>query len=344
MTRRLLVFTLALASVAPFAAVGAVAAGGAMQAPTGDRGWRTVAAGGRTCVEDQTGADRNCLPQNIGQITDLRETEQGWVAAGQLPAANGRDVVLFRSTSKDIERLASLPEASVPRGRPRLATDGTRLLGMVWLEGASQAELEVRAAEWLGRDWGPVVTVSPVGPGSQVAPTVTVLDDGRWLLLWTAFDGQDDETLWSLYDGGLWSAPAAVHENNTTPDIVPTVLATRRGAIAAWSWLDGRDYRLRTAFFDGSSWRLDPPTGGRGAVDARLIATAGSYLLTLQTVVPEEWVTYELDAEGRQLRRAAIPNSSNERPTIHLEESGISFRWLGGELPRELLAPWETAR
>jgi hypothetical protein len=224
-----------------------------------------------------------------------------------------------------------------------LVTDGARLLGLVWLEGGRQEELAVLFAEWLGDDWGPVGTVSPAGTGSQVAPTVTVLADGRWLVLWTAFDGSDDETMWSVLDGVRASAPARLHEDNETPDILPAVLATRRGAVAGWSWLDGRDYRLRIASFDGRSWRLEPPRPGRGADGPRLLAAGDTSLHVTSTVVPEEWLVLELGPRGEVLRRAAVPVDRPDPPIVESTGGGVVLRWPGDEPLVEIFVPWEDA-
>jgi hypothetical protein len=99
---------------------------------------------------------------------------------------------------------------------------------------------------------------------------------------------------------------------------------------------------LRTAFFDGSKWRLDPVAPGRGAVDARLLATGATYLLTFQTVVPEQWVAYELDARGRVLHRAVAPGSTVGLPIVEFVGNGVAFRWPSGETAREVLAVWES--
>lgn len=312
----------------------------ALEAPSGERGWWVAEVADQVCVRDRMGETSSCWPQSLGQVTSLRETAAGWIAAGS--RAVDRELFLFRNAGNGLEVIAPPSGGTTPRGRPALIADETRLQGLVWLEGVSQDVLEVRAAEWLGASWSEVATVSPAGPGSQVAPAVTVLDDGSWLLVWTAFDGEDDETVWSLYDHGRWSAPGLLNEDNTTPDIVPAVLSTKRGAIAAWSWLDGRDYRLRTAFFNGTSWRLDPPFAGRGALGVRLADVFGTILLSFETVVPEQWVIIELDATGRALRRASLAHPGGERPLVASEGSEAVFSWLDGESTREVAVVWDS--
>lgn len=338
--RRNLVISSVLALLLPALA----AAQTALQAPSGSSAWWAADVADAICVSDREGERRSCWPQSVGRLTDLRETTRGWIGAGEVSSAGYRDLFLVHDEGRGVEFLTPPTAGEVPRGRPVLLSDDSQLLGLVWLEGAAQAEFVVRAAQWLGDDWGEAVTVSPAGPGSQVAPTATVLDDGRWLVLWTAFDGHDDETVWSVRDNGRWSPPAPLNKDNAAPDILPAVIATREGAVAAWSWLDGSDYRLRTAFFDGSNWRLDPPFGGRGSLDARLVATAGTYLLSFQTVVPEEWVALELDEDGRALHRASVAvGEANGRPQVDFQGGGVVFRWVAEETQREVAVAWETA-
>ncbi|MDH3403958.1 MAG: hypothetical protein OES32_04805 [Acidobacteriota bacterium] len=310
-----------------------------VQARSGERGWYARTDAGEACVADRGDGAASCWELAPGgRLSDLAETSDGWLAAGWEHDGRDLDVFVVRASGAGRERLPAVPSRHSPRGRPRLVVEHGRLLGIVWLEGASQPVLEVRAAQWLDGAWGPVLTVSPRGVGSQVAPDVTVLEDGRWLALWTAFDGSDDETLWSVYDGASWSAPHRLHEDNAVPDITPVVLVAGGGAIAAWSSFDGRDYRLRTAFFDGRSWRLGPPLAGRGATRAELSLAAGSTLLRYHTVVPEEWVGVELDPRGRVLRRAALASGRLESPWVGSAGSGVTFRWPPAA---EVLAPWE---
>lgn len=315
-----------------------------LQTPSGERGLRTEETAEGTCILDKQGDLLTCWPREQGHITDLRETTRGWVAAGHSLGFADRELFVIRDFGDGVERLAAPEEGEGVRGRPELVTDGARLVGLVWLEGSVQAELEIRAAEWLGGGWGSTMTVSPKGQGAQLAPAATVLDDGRWLLLWTAVDGQDDEVMWSLFDRGAWSSPLRVHEDNVMPDVMPVVVATPKGAIAAWSWLDGRDYRLRTAFFDGSSWRLDEPYAGRGGLEPHLERASGVFLLSFKTVEPEAWVACELDPWGRLLHRAAVPRASVARPTVEFAGNGVAFRWPGSSTQLEILATWDAER
>jgi hypothetical protein len=306
--------------------------GQTLQARSGDAAWRALSAGGNHCVADRDGDREACWPADPGStLTDLAQIGDGWIAAGSTPGVPGSALFLVQGDGSRIERLAPPPGASASRGRPQLVTDGDRLHGLIWLEGETQEVLEVRAAEWLGTAWAPSETVSPVGAGSQVAPSATLLADHRWLVLWTAFDGNDDETRWSAWDGGQWSSPAPVHEDNTVPDITPSVLATGEGALAAWSWFDGRDYRLRLAYFDGKSWQERKVESGRGVAWPRLVTSRGDWLVSFSVVIPQAWVALALDARGRVMDRTEVASDATVEPWCDSAGFGVRFEWPGEE-------------
>ena len=171
-----------------------------------------------------------------------------------------------------------------------------RLVGLAWLAGAGVRETAVWASAWSGLDWSQPELVSPVGPGTQIAIDGAVLADGSWLLVWSAYDGNDDEILWSRRVAGRWSVPAVVHEPNETPDITPAVVATGRGALATWNWWDGGTYRVRLARFEDRGWRELEFSSPAGAVDPGLTAEGDGALLLYRTVVPSTWMLQELDS------------------------------------------------
>jgi hypothetical protein len=317
-------------SLLSLALLAAPVGGQTLQTRTGDAGWRALTADGSHCVADGAGAREICWPADPGSmLSDIAQVGAGWIAAGATPGARGSRLFLVRGDGARIERLEPPPGASASRGRPQLLTDDDRLRGLVWLEGERQEVLEVRAAQWLGTTWTPPQTISPTGVGSQVAPSATLLADQRWLVVWTAFDGDDDETRWSTWDGERWSPPAPVHEDNKVPDITPSVLATGDGAVAAWSWFDGSDYRLRLAFFDGRSWQERKAESGRGVGSPRVTTSRGDLLLSFSSVVPQVWVALELDAAGHVVRRTELASGQTTDPWVDSLGYGVRFEWPG---------------
>ena len=155
-----------------------------------------------------------------------------------------------------------------------------------------------------------------------------VLEDGSWLLVWTGFDGEDDETLFSHKVQGIWSTPELVHADNQVPDITPALVALSDGAVAAWSWFDGGDYRIKTARFDGQDWTVNEAIGGKGSVYPTLVSTELGAQLLFHSVSPEAWTVVEVDATGLLSRITSLPKSTRSRPLL-LDPTAdeVRFAW-----------------
>jgi hypothetical protein len=260
--------------------------------------------------------------------------ESGWIAAGTrpVPGADGqRDLVLFRGEGPTITELpvpagraASLRQEPLP-----LIEDG-RLAGLVWLEGDTRRSFGVRFAAWNGSGWDEPRQIAAPGPGSQLALTAARLADGSWLLAWSAFDGQDDEIVWSRGRDGAWSRPQRVAAGNQVPDITPAVTAAGRGAFLAWSRLQEGEYRVVVSRFQNGKWSPPEPAGPAGSVFPSFeapVRDAGEPLLLFRTAEPRGWVAVELDTAGRPARTAAILSAERSRPLVSLESGSASFRW-----------------
>src|SRR5690606_27472122 len=109
--------------------------------------------------------------------------------------------------------------------------------------------------------------VAAPGPGSQLALSGAVLRDGSTMLVWSRFDGEDDEIFWSRHDGRRWSAPARLAHDNRVPDVTPVVAPLGDGAVVAWSRFGQGTYHLTTAHWSrAAGWSAGERTGPRGSV------------------------------------------------------------------------------
>ena len=260
----------------------------------------------------------------------------GWVAAGSAPDASGRSrLFVLRGDVGNEGASRPLPEPPGQEGRerrgPALLVDGGRLAGIAWLEGDDGRTLSVRAAAWTGTRWLAPERVSFPGPGSQLALAGAVLADGSWLLAWSAFDGQDDEIVWSLHAGGAWQPVKRVYRNNAVPDITPALAATADGgALLAWSRFDGKGYQLRLARFDRAGdgrWADEHAAGPSGSLYPVFVGGGGTpRLLYLDAAAPRSWSLLDLDATGRVKAKASIA-SSLERPVVSFEGGQVRMRW-----------------
>ncbi len=272
---------------------------------------------------------------------------RSWVATGTrlLPGGKGSELVLAIGDATS-SRSVQPPGGRTARERaaPQPLLERGELAGLLWLEGTDRGHFAVRAALYDGGRWGRAETVSPVAPGSQLAPAVAVLGDGTWLAVWSRFNGHDDDVVWSVRRAGGWTAPRTVHAPNAVPDITPAVLASGRGALIAWNTFDGSDYRLEIARFESGEVSPAATVGGPGWIfpDLAPAANADGALVRCQQADPQSWVVLELDGEAR-VRRVATAALSTERgrPLLRAgSERGVAVTWSGDGADETL--PWRV--
>lgn len=325
---------------------------------------QTLDAGGGLYATQIAG--RALLRQPSGRVGELElppgtvlrrldALDGGWLASGEISAPGVVDLLLLRA---EAGATASVPAPPNTAGEPLRAgpaplVENGRLAGLAWLEGAGVRRTAVWAASWSGLDWSQPELVSPVGPGTQIALAGAVLADGSWLLVWSAYDGNDGEILWSRRVGGAWSEPALVHPPNDFPDVTPALVPTGRGALVAWNGYDGTRYRVRLAAFEDGGWRELEAGGPAGAVRPDLVPREGGAALLFRTVVPSGWTLVELDERGTPLRRAAVETETILRPGLAPPADAAGdlgrgldwgFEWPGETLaePRRVEVEWQT--
>ena len=315
-----------------------LAASAAPAQPDAVQAW----SGGRTAVAWAT--DRGVvlelpegrrleLPAPAGSGVDsLTARSGGWAAAGTFRAADGRRRLWIAAAGKGDAK--TLPEPGGQAGTLRqgpvlLAADG-HLAGLAWLEGDGQRALSVRAAPWKDGRWSRPELVSGVGSGSQLALAGAVLADGSWLLAWSAFDGRDDEVVWSRRAEGRWQRVERLSPDNDVPDVTPDLLPAPGGALAAWSRFDGSDYRLVVARLADGRWGEERTIGEAGSLYPSFgLEAAGPYLLYL-TARPRGWALLGLDEAGTVRSRAAAASERAARPALVAGAEGrMGLRWPG---------------
>ena len=250
--------------------------------------------------------------------------------------------MLFTAAAAAPGATAELRELPAPRtaaavvGGPVVVHAAGALRGLAWLEGASEDRLAVRFAAWNGAGWSGGETVAAPGPGSQLALSAAVLDDGSTLLAWSRFDGQDDEIFWSLRRDGAWSAPRRLEADDAVPDVTPSVAAAPGGAVAAWAAFDGTGYRVYAARFDGTAWSAPRAVGPAGSAfpsfESDPSAPLGVATLLFHTARPRGWTVIQLGSDLAPLRRAhtATAAAVTARPRlVAADGAGPVLRWAG---------------
>lgn len=332
----------------PFRLAAFAAAGLCLALPAAAARPVAVTEGGNVRVV--VGETTVALPATAGlAIDNLAGSAEGWVAAGTIADAG---FAVFAGDLADARRLPAPPHgrAALRQEPLPLLDDAGGLAGLAWLEGETARSLAVRFAAWDGTGWQPPVTVSAPGPGTQIALAAAALADGTLLLAWSAFDGSDDEVMWSAWDGRAWSRPARLAADNAVPDITPALAAADGGALAAWSRFDGTTYRVVAARFAEGRWsapRTVAPGGSLypGFEPAPAGQAAAAPRLLVRTAAPRGWMVVELDREGSAQRAAFVAAAEGERPVLLPSAAGgeVTLDWPGRDLPARSAA-WEVVR
>lgn len=286
-------------------------------------------ARGRASVE-RKGAARQRLPLRSTEIlTTIAETRGGWTAAGIRGEDSASKLILVHRSNQGTGRLAAPALQRHPlQLRPALAVRGEELEGVAWLEGTDLTSLSVRAASWASGEWAEVTVVAPPARGSQTGLVATVMEDGKWLLAWSAFDGRDDEILWSIGRDGDWSVPQRLDRNNSVPDIMPTVVSTPDGALLSWSRMIDGQYQLLLSRLGANGWSRPQVIGPPGSIEPGFSLLDGQLLLLYRHAWPQAWAVTELSPKGRALRLAVVSDDGKSRPVL-MGSSGenVELRW-----------------
>lgn len=301
-----------------------------------------LASGERISLPLPRGAEVETAVYLQGGLTD------GWLAAGIRPDSEGRSEIFLLTGDDDAATELPPPpgRASAVRRQPLPLIEEGRLAGLLWLEGDSRTSFGVRFAEWKEDGWSAQQTVAAPGPGSQLALTTARLADGTWLAAWSAFDGTDDEIVWSRRGrDGAWSPVHRVAAGNQVPDITPALTATRDGALLAWSRFDGRDYRVAVSRFRNGAWTQPEFAGPAGSLYPSFEpAPRGQVWMLYRMAEPRGWTLAELDSRGRPMRQAAVKTATaaSERPVVQATGNRPALAWPArGE---RLALRWEKAR
>lgn len=347
-----------------------------LQSGTGTTGWVLEARAGAATLRH--GELRQTLsPGGSAEFSDLAARGDAWMVAGNRKTITGRsNLFVYLGQGDRRSELEMPPSVSHDRVAPVLlvqrseavASSGQELLsgldlqGVAWLEGAGRKRYGVWFSAWSGDRLASPELVSPAGKGSQLALRGAALEDGSVLLVWTAFDGEDDEVFWSVRrprvepaEGARWSQPKRVSTDNRVPDIVPDLMADPDGARLVWSRYDGNDYRLMAAAFRSGSWSEPKVLGGPGSVYPRFLDgnEAGVVFFSASDV---GWRLIELDPGIEVVRSSAVLElPAGQRPVIEsVDSAGVRFSVpedsvtggpaVGNRVPRSVLPRWAPSR
>lgn len=275
-----------------------------------------------------------------GYPASLAVAGSRWWVAGDHLTADRRRVLFVRSGDRDLLETV-VPPASEQniQTQARLLTYEGEVRGLVWMQGPSSRRLGPWASTWDGSGFSAPRPIGPEASGSQTGLVATALADGRWLAVWSSYDGNDDDLLASFWSGEAWSAPQPLTDNGV-PDVRPSVVTTAEGALLAWSqWHNGR-YRIVLARIEQERKVAETVIGGPNSGRPHLSAAAnGSTHVLYLEGTSQEWTLLELAPEGRIVRRASSP-ATEERPAVILGSDRIVFSAAGAD---EATTVWTDA-
>ncbi|MCB1056222.1 MAG: hypothetical protein KDD11_12045 [Acidobacteria bacterium] len=285
-------------------------------------------------------ARRVALPEDV-RTSAVVAGKTGWWLAGTVEASGEPEALWLASLEAGHSRVSPWP---VPASRHSLErfpvplVAGGELVALAWLEGDGERSLAVRAALRDGDGWAEPVTVSPPGPGSQVALTGVALGAGDFLLAWSAFDGEDDEIAWSRFTDGAWTEPRALHGGNGIPDVTPALAVVDGVPTAVWSRYTPAGYTLYGARWQGDGWVEMGPVADAGTLFPTFAETSGGPLLTYRRAVPRSWAVARVAPGGAALETAV--SEATTRP-VPLSADADGVRVLGGSTEEIERLVWE---
>jgi hypothetical protein len=284
---------------------------------------------------------------------DLAVEGETWLVAGSRRGLDRREHLALVAGAGERQRELPVPGGQTARARTAPVLLGAdRLLagtgggGLAWLEGGSAAAFAVWAADWNGDGFDAPVVVSPRGKGSQTGLAGSELADGSRLLVWSAFDGADDEIVWSVHDGESWSEPLALTRDGE-PDITPALLRTEDGALLVWSSYEGGQYRLALAAYGDGAWSPPALAGPASALYPQFVRGAPEPTLSFLEATPRRWAVAAVSpAERRLVARAGVASSAERRPVVSAAGGGrVRFHFEGAaqgdRAGSSIVAAWE---
>ena len=312
-----------------------------VQAPAAESELYLVDDGRRTEVV-AGGGDPVRLPGGT-RWTALAETGDGWIAAGRRDLADRSRLALAVESWGQVSRPAPPAAAALVQTRPVPLVGAGELAALAWLEGDDPFRLAVRAALRTADGWEEPVTVSPIAAASQTGLDGVVLADGSLLLVWSLWDGRDDELVWSRGRGDRWSDPRPVGAGNTSADVTPVLSVAGDGALLAWMHGTGESFQVMTARFDDDRWGSPRAAAAVGSLTPRWVLRAEGRRLLVRTVRPDGWSVLELDDRGDLHRRTRFETADPRRPlVVDLGRGAVGLAFDPGAPPLE--STWERPR
>ena len=142
-----------------------------------------------------------------------------------------------------------LTDNDSPDFSPCVALDKKNRPWVVWVgnDGISTA---IYSRFWNGETWSKKVQVDSVDIYEDTLPCIMIDDRNQPWVVWSGYDGRDDDIYLSSWSGVNWKPEEMVNEDDFSPDIAPVISAApdNKKMIVSWTGYNGIGYELYHSF------------------------------------------------------------------------------------------------
>ena len=113
----------------------------------------------------------------------------------------------------------------------------------------------IQYAYWTGINWSPAFNLEQADNRWDTSIEAVFTSEGHIWAAWSWEDGNDDEIVFSYYNGTSWNTKKRIHENNSIPDIDPAIgLDSNQEPVIVWLRYNDNHYRLYYSYHKNSVW------------------------------------------------------------------------------------------
>ena len=168
---------------------------------------------------------------------------------------NGRFKVFYSRYENDTwsaKRFLSLPEQSSVYPAVGSGPDGTTWVVWTVLHGNESDLFFTRSSPEGG--WTEPEQILTNLPSNSAAMVIVDRKNTPWVV-WSGFDGNDDEIYFTRWNGSDWDIPLMINDDNATPDIIPSLTLNENGfPVVRWLGFGEDGYVTMAKEWSGFTW------------------------------------------------------------------------------------------
>ncbi len=137
---------------------------------------------------------------------------------------------------------------------PAVIRDTKGRLWVAWSRATTGGRRDLYFKTFDGKQWSEEERIE-TGFSVNLSAALAVDRRNQVWLVWSSFDGVDDDIFYSRWNGAGWSKPMRVNADDTTPDIQPVVDIGSDGfPQVRWSGFEDGEYRQFESRWTGADW------------------------------------------------------------------------------------------